>query len=310
MKKILALIMAMMLLFTLAACGGEPEEEKKTDSDSQTQEHTIEGGTTQQEEETTEKAEDEKDEAIVVVDNEECFISITGFGEDDFWGYGVNVSLENKSDEITYMFAVDYCTVNGVMVSPIFASEVTPGKKANDSVSIGAAELEEIGIEKCTDIEIGFRVYDTNDWNAEPVAEEVVHVYPYGEAAVEKFEREPQTEDKVVVDNGDVTIIITGIKNDDVFEMHSLNLYLVNNTDKEIMVSIESASVNGYMLDPFYADSVKEGKCKFSDVDWYNDDLEEQGITEIEEIEFTIRVYDYADWTADDIYYGTVVYNP
>ena len=66
------------------------------------------------------------------------------------------------------------------------------------------------------------------------------------------------------------------------------------------MFTAEDVSVNGFMLDPFYATSVDAGKCAFSDMSWFESDFEENGITDVENIEFTLRVYNEEDWSDED----------
>ena len=69
-------------------------------------------------------------------------------------------------------------------------------------------------------------------------------------------------------------------------------------------------SVNGYMSDPFYATSVSAGKCAFSSISWSDTTLEENGITDIEEIEMVFRAYCSDDWTLDDFANETIILNP
>ncbi len=52
-----------------------------------------------------------------------------------------------------------------------------------------------------TDIELTFKVYDSNDWSADPVGKETIHVYPYGEENAVAFVREAQATDNVIIDN-------------------------------------------------------------------------------------------------------------
>ncbi|MCD8189203.1 MAG: hypothetical protein LUD78_03115, partial [Clostridiales bacterium] len=47
-----------------------------------------------------------------------------------------------------------------------------------------------------------------------------------------------------------------------------------------------------------------------SSMSWYEDDLEENGISEIEEIEFQLTAYDNKDWTGDYFVDETVTLNP
>ena len=76
------------------------------------------------------------------------------------------------------------------------------------------------------------------------------------------------------------------------------------------MFSVDEASVNGFMLDPFYAKSVLAGKCAFSSMSWYNTTLDENGITDIEEIEFKLRAYDADNWMSDDFANEVITLNP
>ena len=234
-------------------------------------------------------------EEITVVDNDECTIKITDLEPDGFWGYTLKVYLENKSPDKTYMFAIRSASVDGIDSDPGFAAEVAPGKKSNKEISFSADILEELGIE-FTDIEMTFRVYDSNDWLADPVALETVNVYPYGEEYATHYVREVQDTDIVIVDNEYVTAIVTGFDPDGTWG-YTVNLYLVNKTDTSAMFSVDEESVNGYMLDPFWATSVLPGKCKFSSMSWNDSTLEENGITDVEEIEFLFKAYNEEKFT-------------
>ncbi len=246
---------------------------------------------------------------IVAVDNAECLIKITGIDSDNFWGYTLKVQLENKSADKTYMFSTTSTAVNGVECSSLFAEEVAPGKKANEEISFVGDELEENGIVDYTHIELTFRVYDSNDWTADEVALETVHVYPYGEDKAVKYVREAQPDDNVIIDNEYVTVIVTGYEDDEIWG-YSANVYLVNKSDKNIMFSVDEASVNGFMADPFFAKSVSAGNCAFASISWSDTTLEENNITEIGEIEFILRAYDADDWLSDDFANETVTLNP
>lgn len=248
-------------------------------------------------------------EEITVVDNEECSIKITGIDSKDIFGYSLKLNLENKSADKTYMFSITGAAVNGVQTDPLFATEVTAGKRANSDVKFLDSTLSENGITNFTDIELAFRVYDSNDWLADAVAEETVHVYPYGDEAATLFERQPQETDNIIIDNENVTVIVTGYENDSIWG-YTVKLFLVNKTNKNIMFSVGDASVNGYMADPFYATSVMAGKCTFSSMSWMNTTLEENDIIEVNEIEFTLRAYDNDDWNANDFANEVITLNP
>ena len=64
------------------------------------------------------------------------------------------------------------------------------------------------------------------------------------------------------------------------------------------------------MCDPLFATTVSPGKVSFANMNWFSSTFEENGITSVEEIEMTIRVYDSEDWSADDIFEETVKLTP
>lgn len=309
MKKILALLLTLMMLFSLVAC----DEDASLDKDDETKKSTSDETTPSQTDNTEEENKKEDDKIsfteIVVVDNAECAIKITGIDPDNMWGYTLNALIENKSEDKTYMFSVETAAINGVKCDPFFASEVAAGKKANEKISFLDDTLDKNDIGAYTDIELTFRVYDSNDFMADEVARETIHVYPYGKDKAVKFVREAQESDNIIIDNDYVTVIVTGYETDEIWG-YTAKLFLVNKTDKNIMFAVDDVSVNGFMADPFYAESVSAGKCAFSSMAWSNTTLEENGITDIEEIELTFRAYDGDDWQSEDFANETITLKP
>lgn len=242
----------------------------------------------------------EEFEEVVVVDNEECAIVIKEIDPDDLWGYTLKAQMENKSADKTYMFNLASASVNGVMDDPGFATEIAPGMRANKDISFWMSDLEDIGIEAedITDIELNFCVHDSDDWSADPVYEDVAHVYPLGEDNATAYERQPQDTDEVLVDNDMVTAIVTGYRVDELWG-YTVDVFFVNKTDTAVMFNIEDAAVNGYMADPFFATSVDPGKCAFKSVSWDDSTLEENDITEVEKINFTLQAHDAEEWTGE-----------
>ena len=263
MKKFIALIIAALMLLSFVACDFE-----SSDNDSAKDKDNAKKN------EQNDEQDDIKGEVVfselVVVDNAECVIKITEIDPDNMWGYKLKVQLENKSADKTYMFAVEDAAINGVQCDPLFAAEVTAGKKANKDITFTTTNFEENGIKNFTDIELNFRVYDSDDWGAEDVVKKNVHVYPYGEDKASKFVRASQASDKIILDNEYVTVIATGFEMDD-------------------------------MADPFFSKEVSADKCAFGNMTWSNSEFEENGIADVEKIEFNLRIYDNDDWLGDDL---------
>lgn len=323
-SRFFALICTFVLIFLLEACNTSNEESandtnysKSTEiSSASKDEGASDGRESKKEEETsgqTRKEEESKNdisfEEIIVVDNEECLIKITGIDPDNMWGYTIKANFENKSAEKTYMYSVESASINGVQSDPFFAAEVAAGKKSNDEINFSDSDLKDNNVGDYTDIELTFRVYDSNDWSDDDVAKETIHVYPYGEDKASNFVRESKETDNVIFDNEYATVIVTGYEVDDIWG-YTVNLFLINKTDKNAMFSVNEASVNGYMADPFYAEEVNAGKCAFSSMSWSDKTLEDNGISSVDEIEFNLRVYDSDDWSDNDFANENIILKP
>lgn len=116
-------------------------------------------------------------------------------------------------------------------------------------------------------------------------------------------------EELTLVDNENATVKITAIDADN-FWGYTLKVFLENKTDKELMFTVESVSVNGFMCDPFWAVSVAPGKKANDEISFSESDFEDNGIETVDEIVFTLRVFDSEDWMADDLVNETITVNP
>lgn len=329
MKRTITLFLAVLLVLTLVGCGGfsikpadKPADTKEQQQD--TRPNTPEGTDKPAEPAKTEPVQTEKPtepptepaptdppfvfEEITAIDNDFCTVKITGIEQDNLCGYTLKVYLENKSSDKTYMYSVVDGAVNGVAWDPLFATEVAAGKKKNDEISFSDNDKEAL-IPEFTDIELIIRVYDSNNWGEDDVANETIHIYPLGEDKATVYVREPQPTDTVIVDNDQISVIVTGYEADG-FWGYAAKMYLVNKTDKVLMFSVDDVSVNGFMCDPLWATSIAPGKVAFADMDWSKSSFEENGITEVEAIEMVFRVYDWNNWSAEDIFNETITLNP
>ncbi len=126
-------------------------------------------------------------------------------------------------------------------------------------------------------------------------------------ASEEKTQKAQEVAEKVFVDDENCTFKITGIEPDNLWG-YTLKVDLENKTDKNLMFSLEDVSVNGYMCDPFWANSVQAGKKAKSDISFSVEEFEELGITDVEEIEFTLSVYDEDNWDTPHFVEETFTY--
>lgn len=131
------------------------------------------------------------------------------------------------------------------------------------------------------------------------------------EEPVEEETELPSAKDfsQVVVDQNDVKFEIKGI-DEDGFWGYTWNVYLENNTDKTLMFSVDEVSVNGVMVDPFWANEVEAGKKSNSEISWASTALEEVGVDKVTAVEFVLKISDSEDIFADPIVKETFTVYP
>ena len=114
----------------------------------------------------------------------------------------------------------------------------------------------------------------------------------------------------MLAEAGGASVVMTGTNGGGLLGGYGIELYLINATDKDLTFSADDVSVNGYMVDPFWAKSIGAGQVGFSEMTWLKSGLEENGITEVEEIELRLRIYDSNDWLAGDVFNDIITITP
>ena len=88
--------------------------------------------------------------------------------ENSFWGTAILLYIENQSGN-NVGISVDDLSINGFMLTPYFSTTVYDGKKCIDDITFMSSELEENGIESIDEVELKFRVYNSDSY--ETIAE-------------------------------------------------------------------------------------------------------------------------------------------
>lgn len=239
---------------------------------------------------------------LTLTDNSNVTIKVKDFSLDTLWGLSMNVYLENKTDK-TVMFSIENCVIDGYVQDPFWATELMPVSRSNTDVQW--YDLDTLP----TIIEFDIRAYDSNDWTADNLYEEHHVIYPQGEEAVQINEYQPKLTDIILSDNNNLSIIVTGASYDDIWG-YTIDLYLHNKTNKNLMFSVENASLNGYTIDPFWANEVPAAARARTSISWMESDLEANSISAVETITLMLRAYDSDDWFANDIFNETLVFKP
>lgn len=304
MKRILGLTLALSLLLGLTACGGNAEPTAPAAQPTQAAE--TEAPTTEAPTEAPAYIADSRN----LVDDENVTFTVTKFVDNAHLGLEMHVYCENKTDR-NMMFSLDGVSVCGVMYDPFWAEEVSAGKKANSIIYFDTYELEEMGIASVDEISFKLSVTDSDNWMDEPFVDEDYTVYPTGLTAetVTYPEYQHKNGETVIMDNENLLFIVEKVDDTD-GGFYTLNCYIVNRTDKDLMVSWDGVSVNGFMVDPFWAAAVSAGKQLYAEISFFASDLEAQGIETVTEIEFTLSAYDYDSFDGGYLVEETCTFQP
>ncbi len=292
MKKILLALICMIIALSLVGCGGETTGGTSANSVAAS---TEEGGS--------------KFEEIVAVDNEYCTIKITDILPKSTLGYVVKVEIESKSKDKTYVFSTESVGVNGIEIVPFFSAFVEPSKTVQGEIYLNNEVLNNTeGVGEFSDIEFNFTVKEQDEWDDKYLVYEVVRVYPLGKENAKTYVRESKPEDKVVIDNDDFSVVVTGIGKDS-FDNYAVMLYLVNKSDKRLKFMVDDASFDGVSAVPYYIEGLHSHRVKFSSILWPQSTFDSKGIKDFKNIEILLSVWDLDNMT-NAIYQERLTLNP
>ena len=230
----------------------------------------------------------------VIFSNDQCSVILLSGQNQKSGGAEFKFLLENKRSDKALMFSIDNVAINGWMISSFFAQEVASGKKANETLSFEKTNLEDAGITSIDKMEFRLLV---NDWAAVgSVVDETFVVYPTGlsESQITIPDRWTGSNEQVIFDNDEITFIALGTYTDKIWG-YSVAIYLENKTDKNLMFSWEYSSINGIKIDAYWGTTITPGNRKIDSISFSDSKLEKNGIKEIKDIEFELRVYDTND---------------
>ena len=221
----------------------------------------------------------------VLYDENNIKITATGFRGDEIFGPEVSVLVENNSDKSITVQPRKGC-VNGYMSKFQMSSDVAPGKKANDSITI-MEDLEKIGVDTIAQLECSFTIFDSSTYDTIVDTE----IIPIVTNLSDDYVQEYKSEGTVLFDSDGIKIVSKGIAEDEIWGPE-LILYIENNTNKFITVQPRDTSINGFMVNPNMSSEITPGKKIVDGLTFFSSALEENGISEISDIETSFEIFD------------------
>lgn len=238
--------------------------------------------------EETEAAAEKQDVTIeeqVLIDQDGIKITATEYVTDSIWGDGIKLLVENNTDT-DYTVGCDALIVNDYMITDLFSCDIAAGKKANEALYLSSSELKAAGIDNVGKVEVYFRTYDSSNW-------ENLFSGAYAEIQTSAFAAMDTTPDDAGTElyNANGIRIVGKTVDENSFWGTAILLYCENTSDKNVGITVENMSINGFMMNPYFSTTIYAGKKAFDEITILSSDLEENSIEEIEDVELKFHIY-------------------
>ena len=296
-KKLLALLCLLLALITVAVtvvgCGegadsDEDDEEEVVDKDKKDDKDDKKN-------DKDDKKNDKKNERVsieetLLVDQDGVKLTATEYVYDDIWGEGIKFLVENSTSQ-NLIINSSSTVVNDYAGNQYFYCDIAAGKKATETCWLSQTSLEAAGIKMVAQIEIAFHVYDSDTYD-DLFTTDYLTLKTSAYGSVEFTPNDKGTE--LYAGNG-VRIVYKQLVEDEIWGT-SVLLFVENKTGKEIYLTCDDVSVNGFMVDGTLLETIPAGKMSMCSISLDSDSMEESGITEIEEIELTFSGVECSTW--------------
>ncbi|MGN0155652.1 MAG: hypothetical protein ACI39N_00255 [Lachnospiraceae bacterium] len=289
-EKLKWLAVALCLsLFAMMALGSGSSNSQDAKEIVTTDNSESQAGESSESQETTENSKSSTDITIdeqILIDQNDIVITATEYVSDSIWGDGIKLLVENNSTQ-NITVGCTALIVNDYMISDLFATEVAAGKKANDTIYLSSAGLKAAGIDTVGQVEIYFHVYDSDSMD-KIFDSDCVTIQTSEYANMDTTPNDAGTE---LYNEGGIRIVGKAV-DENSFWGTAILLYCENTSGKNVGISVDDMSINGFMMNPIFSTTVYDGKKAIDDITIFSSDLEENGITAIEEVELKFHIYD------------------
>lgn len=289
MKKMKAIgLMATMLVFGMMSLGSGSSTDTETkeivtDSDTEADAQEVAASSS---ETTAGNATDITIEEQVLFEKDGLKVTATEYVVDSFWGDGIKLLIENNG-------ASDIgigCTaliVNDYMISDLFSTTVAAGKKANETLYLSNSGLQAAGIENVGKVEVYFHTFDSDSY----MTISDIGCVTIQTSEFDSMDSTPNDEGQELYNENGIRIVGKYV-DENSFWGAAVLLYIENNSGKNHIIQCDDMSINGFMITPYFSSTVYDGKKAIDEITLMSSDLEENGITSIEDIELKFNIMD------------------
>ncbi len=280
--KLIAVLLC-LVLFASMAMGSGSSDSAGTKDVSTASDETKENATDDDKEVAT--STDTTIEEAVIVDQDGIVITALEYTTDSIWGEGIKLLVENNSEK-NVTVSCKSLIVNDYMISDLFVSSVAAGKKANETMYLSSAALKAAGIDSVGQIEIYFRVYDSDSYD-DIFSTEVVTIQT---SEFANMDTTPDDAGIELYNEGGVRIVGKTV-DENSFWGSAILLYIENTSGINVGIRCEDMSINGFMMTPIFSCDIYDGKKAIDEITILSSDLETNGIESIDEVELKFHIY-------------------
>lgn len=289
MKRILTVIIAVLMMVSLVACGGTSNGEVQEPSNVSTGNTEVPKNNNDRNHEAEQPAETEVTiKETVLVNEGGVKITAKSLSMDEIFGAELKLLIENNSGK-DLTIQCRNASVNGYMAETMMSVDIVNGKKANDAITFMDSDFVTCGI---ADMEFAFHMFTTADWETYLDTAQI----QLKNSIAETYEYIFDDSGDVAYDANGIKVIIKGLAENESIFGPCIVVYIENNTDKAFTVQSRDVSINGFMVDAMFSCDVMPGKKAMDTVTFLSSELEENGITAIEDVELSFHIFDTESW--------------
>lgn len=272
MKKTICLLGMLLLSFALVSCGGAKKEKQET----VVRKTAEQFAGYQMEQASLKKAGSYEEGGVSAV--------VTGLSYEDVVTK-INLHIKNDTDSPLRVMTANL-SINGLMSTDSLFSEIPARSEQDGFVEISNEWFGKMGIKKITEAEFVVKVFDSD--NNEIMQSEVIRVETDAPASYKQNYDDSGFE--IYNENG-VKLSARSLQKSELSDNMEIVFYAENNTDSAISIMSGNVSVNGKSIEPLFVMSVGAGKKAVDTMVFYDKDLKELEIGEIQTVEAKFKAF-------------------
>lgn len=236
-------------------------------------------------------------EGTVLYDKGGIKITYQNYTVNNYGDFAINLLIENNSSKYICVQARSE-SINGYMIEAIMSDDVQAGKKAYADMKFSSYSLKENHISSVYDLQFSFHIFEEEGWDT--IDDSQLINLSFGGINLNNGVSADTRPITTFYNKGGIKISYIDHTLDDYGDL-DVNLLIENNSSKYICIQARKESINGFMVSATMSDDVQVGKKAYADMSFSSYNLKENHITSINEIEFSLHIFEEDGWdTIDD----------